>query len=237
VYTTKNYRRWSAAIALFWIFLVLYPRPMALGDSIYRLIYPPVDAKAAESLIPLLPDPYDPEAIEIFVLKNIPYSYDWQAYDLPWYFPTVEEALQNKKGDCKTRFIVLASLFEALFIPYELYISPTHIWINYEGKQDNRIENLDSAVFYYDHSGKPAFKIPQIDWKGSVDAFWEAFWLHMPAPRKNALLSGLAFSAFLFIYKSKHLSGGVLTERKKTAQEKQQAVFDNAHQADRNLFH
>lgn len=179
---------------------------MALGESIYRLLNPPVNAQTAETFIPLLADPNDPEAIEIFVLENIPYSYDWQAYDLPWYFPTVEEALKNEKGDCKTRFIVLASLFEALLIPYELYISPTHIWINYEGKMDNKIENFDSAVFYYDHIGEPVLKIPQIDWKGSLDIFWDAFWVHMPAARKNALLSGLAFSAFLFFYKNKRLS-------------------------------
>jgi hypothetical protein len=204
MYKIRNFRRWSIVIALFWSFLVLYPRPMALGESIYRLLKPPVNAAAAETLIPFLPDQNDPEAIEIFVLENIPYSYDWQAYNLPWYFPSVEEALNNERGDCKTRFIVLASLYEALLIPYELYLSPTHIWINYEGKPDNSIENLDSAVFYYDDSGKSILKIPQIDWKKSVDVFWEAFWIHMPAHRKNALLSGLVFSAFLFFYKNKH---------------------------------
>ncbi len=190
-------RRLALVFLLIWSFLVLYPRPTALGESLYRLFVPPIEAGAMLPLLAELPEKQEPAELEKYILERFPYYYDWQVYGFPWYFPTPAEALEKGKGDCKTRFIVLASLFTALEIPYELFISPTHIWVSYEGKKENPIENLKVALFYRDDEGI-ALKLPRINWRESATVTWEAFWVYMPPQRKRLLLAGLVFTFLLF---------------------------------------
>ena len=193
-----KYRRLALIFLLSWTFLVLYPRPAALGESIYRLFVPPVQIDAVTPLIPGLPADADPIELERHILATFPYYHDWQVYGYPWYFPTTAEAMQKGKGDCKTRFIVLASVFETLQVPYELLISPTHIWISYAGKEDTAIENMEAALFSRDGE-ETTFKLPRVDWLASAAITWEAFWVYMPPQRKTALYAGLAFSLLIFL--------------------------------------
>ena len=190
-------RRLALVFLLLWTFLVLYPRPTALGESLYRLMAPPVEAGAVIPLLHAVSADEKPAKLEEYILEAFPYHYDWQVYGFPWYFPTAAEAVEKGKGDCKTRFIVLASLFEALEVPYELFISPTHIWINYAGKEESSMENLEAALFYRDDD-KLVFKLPQVDWRESAALTWEAFWGYMPLQRKQLLFAGLAFALLLF---------------------------------------
>ena len=193
----KN-RRIAIFFLILWIYLILYPRPGALGESLYRLFVPPVQVEAVTPLIPELPFGANPAELEEHILDLFPYHHDWQIYGYPWYFPTTAEAMQKGKGDCKTRFIVLASLFETLQIPYQLLISPTHIWINYPGKEETTLENMEAALFYRDDE-ETIFKLPRVDWLQSAAITWEAFWVYMPPQRKIALFAGLALAILLFI--------------------------------------
>lgn len=194
---TSSIRRIAVVFSLFWIFFVLYPLPTNLGKSVYRVFDPPVNPGAVKEMVSLFPGPPEPHLLERFVLDYLPYKYDWQAYGMPWYFPTPEEALDTDKGDCKSRMIVMASLFEALAIPYELYVSPVHIWISYEGKVETEVENKAAAMFTYDGE-EFRLKLPQVDWTENFNLFWEAFWVYMPLERKIMLVSGLIFSLYLF---------------------------------------
>ncbi len=195
-------KRFSLFFILVWVTFVLYPQPTALGKSIYRLLDPPVAPNSVGAMLETLPSQVEPSEIENYILTTVPYSYDWQVFNLPWYFPTVEEVLLKGTGDCKSRFIVLASALEALDIPYELYLSPVHIWINYAGKRETGIENRDAALFYAEE-GRFLIKLPQVDLQASFDMFWEAFWVYMPETRKTTLLSGLLAGSLLFFMPEK----------------------------------
>jgi transglutaminase-like putative cysteine protease len=131
----RVFRTCFPLLVVLWALLVLYPNPLRLAASVRRLANPGVDPVAVESLAASLPS--DPAAIERAVLETLPYRYDWRVYGMPWYFPTVGEALENGEGDCKARAIVLASVLEAKGIPYRIDSSPTHVWVDYDGKVDN----------------------------------------------------------------------------------------------------
>lgn len=193
----KN-RRHALVFLLFWTYFVLYPRPAALGESIYRLFVHPIEAQAVTSLLVRLPSGASPRDIENYILNAFPFYHDWQVYGFPWYFPTAAEAMQQGRGDCKTRFIVLASVFEALGVPYKLLISPKHIWISYPGKEDTPLENM-AAAFFYREGEQIAFQLPYVDWLKSAALAWEAFWVHMPPLRRSLLLAGAAFALLLFL--------------------------------------
>lgn len=193
----KN-QRLAVAFLLLWTLLVLYPRPAALGESIYRLFVPPVNVESVVPLLPGLPPGEDPSELERHILKTFPYYHDWQVYGYPWYYPTTSEAMLKGRGDCKTRFIVLASLFETLEIPYELLFSPTHIWISYPGKMETPMENLEAALFLRD-GDETVFKLPRVDWLESAVITWEAFWVYMPPQRKTALYAGLAIALLIWL--------------------------------------
>ncbi len=193
----RDHRRIAVVFAIAWLLLTLYPRPSLLGQSLYRLFYPPVDQTAVEHLLARLPDFQEPAELERFILSQIPYQFDWQTYNMPWYFPRPDEALAKGTGDCKTRLIILASTFEALAIPYELHTSPVHIWIQYEGKIETSIEYEDAAFYVHD-GDRFRFQLPRIDWGSGLKMFWEAFWKVMPPEKKIALLFGLSYSVLLF---------------------------------------
>ena len=193
-----SYKRFSIIFAVIWIFLTLYPNPAALSLSLYRVFDPPVNPSAVDNILPELPNPSDPSSIEKYILAEFPYKHDWKVYNYPWYYPTTEEALQKDKGDCKTRFIIIASIFESLSIPYELFASPSHIWIHYAGKRETEIENQQVAMFQYD--GKEfAIQLPQrFNILRNLENFWKAFFAPMPIHRQKLLLTGLGISVLLF---------------------------------------
>ncbi|MEN1761258.1 hypothetical protein [Anoxynatronum sibiricum] len=171
-----------------WVLLVLYPNPLNLARSIHRTIAPPVEpAKVAHLLAEA---PSEPEALERFVLETFPYQYDWVTYGMPWYFPTLDQALANKTGDCKTRFIVLASLFEALEIPYQQSFSLSHFWVHYEGKEENSWEMEQNAFLVREDDGAMRVQVPREERRQVYENFRDGFWRAMPGHRKALLVTG-----------------------------------------------
>jgi hypothetical protein len=182
------------AFLVLWIVLVLYPNPYRLAISLARVLRPPVDAAAVTHLAAALPD--DPVQLELFVLREWPYQFDWQTYNVPWYFPTAPQALAKRTGDCKTRFVVLASLLEAKGIPYRQRVSLSHIWVNYRDKPTSSIEQDQFAWLMRDENGT-SLRIPREDLAAVWDAAREAFWDYMPPERKILLLAGMPVTIVL----------------------------------------
>lgn len=186
---SRIFSRYFPLFLLLWILLVLYPNPLNLAISIQRGISPNTDPSAVESLSQELPS--DPVAIEKAVLERIPYSYDWETYSMPWYVPTVKQALDKGRGDCKARALVLASILEAKNIPYRLNWSPNHVWVEYEGKQDTSLENPDVKFYQQDpETGERSFQFPRIPFGEVWNSFWRGFWSPMPVVRKALLVLG-----------------------------------------------
>lgn len=177
-----------------WTLFVLYPNPYRLFISLYRIIYPPINPMAVTELVGKSPS----KALEVeeFVLREIPYQFDWQTYGVPFYFPTPEEVMSHKTGDCKSRFVVLASLFEALDIPYQQSFSLRHFWVDYDDKKENSLEKDDNAFFLRTEEG---FKIqmPREDFKEIRRTLREGFWEVMPLPRKVLLLLGFPLTIIM----------------------------------------
>lgn len=111
---------------------------------------------------------------------------------MPWYFPTAEQVLERGEGDCKARALILASIFEAKGIPYEISLSPMHAWVDYEGKRESSIENPEVKFYQRDpETGERWFQVPDIDPGEVLDSFWQGFWHPMPGLRKALLVLGL----------------------------------------------
>jgi len=183
---------------LFWILLVLYPQPQNLGKSIYRIYKIPVNPEAEElSLFLEEIEAISPQIIEKFVIEKIPYKHDWVTYDMPWYFPTAGEVLEKRRGDCKSRMVIMASAFEYYNFPYNTTLSPSHIWIDYEGKNERRNENREVAMF---STGDDfTFKLPKIEIRESIDLFSQAYIKYMPEEKKYLLFTGfIVFLSFTF---------------------------------------
>jgi hypothetical protein len=187
----RVFRTCFPLIIVLWALLVLYPNPLRLAASVRRLANPGVDPVAVEALAASLPS--DPVVIENAVLAMVPYHYDWEVYGMPWYFPTVGEALENGEGDCKARAIVLASVLEAKGIPYRIDSSPTHVWVDYDGKVGNSLENPGAGFYEVNpQTGAKSLHLPKISITEVMGTFWQGFWPPMPVARKALLMSGLA---------------------------------------------
>jgi len=185
------FRRYFPLFVVLWIVFVLYPNPLNFFLSIHRSANLGVNPDAVEFMLADLPS--EPAAVERAVLAAIPYSYDWEVYGMPWYFPTIDQVLDSRRGDCKARALVLASVFEAKGIPYLLNWSPTHVWVEYEDKKENPSENPD--VKFYERNpetGETQFQVPKIPVTQVADSARKGFWTAMPVTRKALLISGLA---------------------------------------------
>ena len=111
-----------------------------LVRSVRNIARPRIEPQAVAALAARLPD--DPTAIEAYVLgRQVPYAYDWQSADVPWYFPTTTEAVAAGRGDCESRAVVLARILTAKGIPNDLRVSLGHIWVDYPGKEASVLEN------------------------------------------------------------------------------------------------
>jgi hypothetical protein len=186
----RVFRRYFPLIFILWILFVLYPNPLDLIISIHRVLNFDADPGAVEFMLNDLPSA--PVAIEQAVLARMPYRYDWELYNMPWYFPTIEEVLERGEGDCKARALVLASVLEAENVSYQVHSSPIHMWVDYENKQETSIENAQVEYYQYDpQTGERRFQIPEISLSEVTDSFVQAFWDPMPDGRKALLISGL----------------------------------------------
>jgi hypothetical protein len=175
-------------ITAIWVLLVLYPNPIKLALSIQRSISPPVKSYQVQHL--LSEAPADPASMERYVLTTFPYQYDWVTYGMPWYFPSVEEALAQGTGDCKTRMIVLASLFEASLIPYRQSFSLSHFWVHYEGKLETPLEMQSNAFLLRKEDGSVTVQVPREDREQIIRNIRDGFWRAMPQHRKFLLIGG-----------------------------------------------
>ncbi len=175
-----------------WFFFVLYPNPYKLYQSINRIFNPPIDTISVYEIVKEV-EGKTPLEIERYVLDNVKYKHDWKTYGYPWYFPSVAEVIEIGEGDCKSRLIVIASIFESMAIEYDFLFSITHIWINYKDKMPTQNENEKIAMF----SKSKGFKTPEVDWSSSRQTFKAAFWECMPHQKKDMLLMGPYLALFL----------------------------------------
>jgi hypothetical protein len=185
----RAFRACLPLLIVLWVFLVLYLNPLRLVVSLQRLANPRVDPAAVETLAAGLPS--DPAAIEKAVLDSVPYRYDWEVYAMPWYFPTVDEVLKKGQGDCKARAIVLASVLEAKGIPYRINSSPMHVWVDYDGKAENTLENSQAGLYEVDpQTGARSLHLPHVSLTEFLGTVWDGFWPPMPTARKVLLVTG-----------------------------------------------
>ncbi len=193
----RRLRLFAVFVFLFWTLLTLYPRPADLARSVYRVFNPPVDGEFVIAHAELFAHAETGREIDRAVRQAFPYQYDWVTYGMPWYFPSIDEAFLSMAGDCKTQLLVLASVLESRGIPYSIAVSPTHVWVEYDGKTTNASENALVTVF---SSETGALQLPvDFDLRRSADSFWTAFWHYMPVHHKVSLYFGLALSVALFL--------------------------------------
>ena len=180
----------TGGLIALWVLLVLYPNPLNLPVSVYRVFSPDIDPVAVEPLLEGLPS--DPTDIEKVILQRIPYRYDWEVNGMPWYFPSTETIVERGQGDCKARAVILASVFERLDIPYQFNSSFVHVWVEYEGKAETTIENPRAKFYQQDpDTGKRLFQLPEINWQVWFDSTKEGLWVVMPVIRKVLLVAGI----------------------------------------------
>ena len=171
-----------------WIGAVVYPNPRPLVTSIARLRTPPVDASAVAAIAPSLPSSY--KVIEDFSLDYVDYRSAWSVYGLPWYFPTIQEVLQYRAGDCQARALLAASIFEAKGMPYTLRYSFDHVWVDYPGKLPPAMEDPATSFIADDGRGWLA-KLPSRIPLWSIIKVRVAYhWTPMPLLQKIMILLG-----------------------------------------------
>jgi hypothetical protein len=183
-------------LLLGWLFVVLYPDPSLLAASIRNIRSSGIDPFEVRELAAAMPD--DPRLIERIVLdETVPYAFDWEANGVPWYFPTVREVLQLKRGDCESRMIVFASILAAKDIPFTILMSFDHTWVDYPGKQDNALENERIALGERTNDGVSWNWPKEFDLLTELHKQVEFYWTPMPAVRKALLMGGMLLVALI----------------------------------------
>jgi len=183
--------RYKIALALLWIFIVFYPNPFILFQSVERLSNPPLECPLDVNSLPS-----NPREIERFVTYYVKYDYDFKVYGVPWYIPEPKEIIEKKKGDCKSRAILLASILKKKGVPFSFKISPIHFWVDYEGKEETefvkKFENSSAAIY---SDGR--WKLPEIvDIETYLKVWKRVLWDSMPVLRKLILMGGLILIFF-----------------------------------------
>jgi transglutaminase-like putative cysteine protease len=151
---------------------------------------PDIDGEAVLALAEALPD--DPDQVREHVLTHlIPYAYDWDVYGVPYYFPTLAEALRQCRGDCKSQALVLASLLAAKAIPFRLLVSLDHIWVEYAGKQPAPMEDPAVAVAEFRDGRWHALRPSRLNARSHAEVSAAAYWQAAPRSRKFAVAGAL----------------------------------------------
>ncbi len=174
---------------MLWIGAVVYPDPRPLVASITRLQHPPVDPVGVTAVAATLPDDY--QTIEQFSLDYVVYKPAWTVYQLPWYFPNIQEVLRDHAGDCQARALLAASIFEAKDMPYTLNYSFDHVWVDYPGKQAPSMEDTATA-FVSDNGGGWLAKLPsKIPLWSVIKVRVGYHWSPMPLLQKLMIIFGV----------------------------------------------
>jgi hypothetical protein len=127
--------------------------------------------------------------------RVVPYSYDWQTWGVPWYFPATEEVLRAGRGDCESRAVVLASILTAKGIPNELRVSLGHIWVDYPGKRPSELENAAVEIAGR-RDGRFFLRWPErLDVREELADQVAMHWTPAPPARVAALFAGLLWIA------------------------------------------
>jgi len=142
-----NQFRWYARLPLKWslfglaALLVCYPHPALLAEHVRHwknpnaLIEPnaeslqPLARKLRESIPPGLSPNKTLRRVEQFVLKHVPYEWDWNTWGMADYLPTVDEVLKKGKEDCDGRAVIAASLLTNLGYKSEIVTDFAHVWV------------------------------------------------------------------------------------------------------------
>jgi len=187
-------RRRGLIVLLAGVLVVLYPDPMMLVLGVSRLAsLPPVgDLQIGGET---LPD--NPTDIEAAVHRMVPYASDFQVYGVPWYIPTPEEVVEAGRGDCKSRAVLLAAIFEEKGIPYTFHISPVHFWVDYPGKMESAFsreyENASAAI-----CSDGEWRLPStMDLRICIRSWKAVLWDSMPLFRRVVLVTGI-LAIFLY---------------------------------------
>lgn len=185
--------RWRVIGALAWTVVALYPDPTVLALSIRNAWSPVIDPEVVRAWAVTLPR--NPRAIEDAVLTRIAYAVPWETDGVPWTFPTPAEVFARGSGDCQARAVVLASVFEALGMPYRLEASFDHIWVDYPGRKGKGIERPERAFVRRaptERGWASRLDLPEMDWAESWRIEREYFWDPAPAWRLLLLVAGWA---------------------------------------------
>lgn len=174
---------------LTWLAFMLYPDPRVLAVSLKRLVRFPIDAQAVREVAADLPD--SPAAVEAFARDYVPYEYAWKLYGVPWYFPTVQEVLRDKAGDCQASAVLQASILEAKGLPYTVRYSFDHVWIDYPGKTVTSLEDPQTSFVADEGKGWFARLPDRIPLREIVEQRVGFHWAPMPVERKAALFVGV----------------------------------------------
>jgi len=66
----------------------------------------------------------------------------------------------------------------------------THIWVGYEGKPENDLENLEASLIIVNQEGETRLSLPRADLKRSWRTFYQGFWEVMPGGKKLLVFAG-----------------------------------------------
>jgi hypothetical protein len=122
---------WGGILLLVW-FLVAYPRPSLLIRTLTRFVHLPIEPAAVAHLSATLPD--DPAYIEDWVRKQITYdANDYAGWGVVFYMAGPDEVLRRGRAPCYGRAVVLASILEQKGIPYRVFGTTLHMWVDYTG--------------------------------------------------------------------------------------------------------
>lgn len=126
--------RWlgGGILLLVWLFLAAYPKPSLFIRTLTRFVHLPIEPAAVADVSAMLPD--DPSTVEDWVRQEIAYdANDYAGWGVIFYIPSPEEVLRRGRAPCYGRAVVLASILEQKGVPYRVFGTTLHMWVDYPG--------------------------------------------------------------------------------------------------------
>jgi hypothetical protein len=136
--------------------------------------------------------PNDPARVEEWVVENVIYdANDYADWGVVTYIASPDEVLRRGRGPCYGRAVVLASILEDKHIPYRLFVTFMHTWVDYDGRQPRKqYEDTRYAMLRWEHE---RWHFQGMGWLAIVPqmSIWLArlLWRVVPWPGKVALLA------------------------------------------------